>query len=923
MRRTLISSILTIGALGCGGGSVGPNPPPPPPAPPAAPGPPAAVGPLAGDGQTAAPGAPVAVRPAAIVRDAANRPVPNVAVVFAVDTGGGSLSATSASTGPDGVATAGDWTLGSNEGVNRVKATVGSLPPATFSASAVFPTTLLADTGLSSAGGTIRYRKAGDPLSGASLTIPAGAYPAGGHWRIESKSAATAPKFPTGHTSTPVLFITTDLALSDSVLLLTLPIRATTDSFTALFLRDPVSGRMEVLSPVSITDTSLTVAARHFAPDLLVGPAVPAGLRLGRGTPQSMQVLAVTSAVAELTGGIVTAFQPGVDDWEFPNYGTYVTPNGQSVGQSLSALYFFLANFPNPISLWSNPQFDTGRFWADNAQGVRLVGAAETRVNWPSVATYIKGISTNAIANGFSSLDGAHFLATAVAMSVTRQPQLLTGLGSQFQGYYGLIAYKMDATGIFVIDPNRPGVGLRIPFANQVFGPVSFGPYAGAPTAPFSNWRVVTPSAAIRTSVMVGLFAEAAQGRAGDVEFPPYRIQYFDEEAVAWTDLTTATLQVGWQDIQLRAICPSCARPIPSISQPGLMAVDIYDGQAAQLATDRTFGQVTFRVPADGKVGIHLLGGVNSCSGCATAWRHVDFKSITIQATRLLIAPDPMVGTVNQPVAMAVKNLDLGTPAGASYVWDFGDNQTLTVVGDSSVSHAWTAFGNYAVSVVVKTPAGQTYGRAKASAAIGVAVPIWRFTALTEQVTGTTANDESGVLSSYVNRDINSLIEPIMGAPSTGLLFYQAAPFSAGGGSFPAGLYVQGNNTGSAVGIDPTKPFAPLARPANPPYVDQFQDALVLDGLTQQGNLSAGTMGGTSVTRKRDLTSYQGAGGVHTASHWQVTANKQGTVLTGTITYYLEQWVLSNCNPRGSLNCIGSNGGTLKWDFQFRAVRVR
>src|SRR2546427_2215923 len=51
------------------------------------------------------------IAPAVVVRDAASLPVPNVAVTFAVASGGGGITGAKATTGIDGVATVGSWTV--------------------------------------------------------------------------------------------------------------------------------------------------------------------------------------------------------------------------------------------------------------------------------------------------------------------------------------------------------------------------------------------------------------------------------------------------------------------------------------------------------------------------------------------------------------------------------------------------------------------------------------------------------------------------------------------------------------------------------------------------------------------------------------------------------------------------------------------
>ena len=73
---------------------------------------PASVAIAAGDGQSAAGATSGAARPAVLVRDAGGTPVASVAVTFAVVSGGGSVEGGNATTGADGVATVGSWTLG-------------------------------------------------------------------------------------------------------------------------------------------------------------------------------------------------------------------------------------------------------------------------------------------------------------------------------------------------------------------------------------------------------------------------------------------------------------------------------------------------------------------------------------------------------------------------------------------------------------------------------------------------------------------------------------------------------------------------------------------------------------------------------------------------------------------------------------------
>ena len=151
---------------------------------------PAVVAAAAGTGQTAPAGTAVPVRPAVIVRDAGGTPVASATVTFAVTGGGGSVTGESATTGTDGIATVGSWTLGSSAGSNALQATVGadgvSGNPVTFTATATAgPASadkssvsatpcIVASLGTSTATVTIPVRDCrNNPLAGQPVTLTA------------------------------------------------------------------------------------------------------------------------------------------------------------------------------------------------------------------------------------------------------------------------------------------------------------------------------------------------------------------------------------------------------------------------------------------------------------------------------------------------------------------------------------------------------------------------------------------------------------------------------------------------------------------------------------------------------------------------------------------------------------------------------
>jgi len=91
-----------------------------------------------GNSQTAAVGTAVATAPAVVIKDQYGNPVAGAAVTFAVDLGGGAVTGATTTTGADGIAKVGTWTLGITAGAQRLKATSGALS-ATFDATGIVP----------------------------------------------------------------------------------------------------------------------------------------------------------------------------------------------------------------------------------------------------------------------------------------------------------------------------------------------------------------------------------------------------------------------------------------------------------------------------------------------------------------------------------------------------------------------------------------------------------------------------------------------------------------------------------------------------------------------------------------------------------------------------------------------------------------
>lgn len=85
-------------------------------------GPPATVEVIEGGAQVIAVGGVAPVAPKVRVKDASGAALPNVAILFSIDAGGGAVTPTRIVTGADGIAVATTWTMGPTPGVNTLRA---------------------------------------------------------------------------------------------------------------------------------------------------------------------------------------------------------------------------------------------------------------------------------------------------------------------------------------------------------------------------------------------------------------------------------------------------------------------------------------------------------------------------------------------------------------------------------------------------------------------------------------------------------------------------------------------------------------------------------------------------------------------------------------------------------------------------------
>lgn len=560
-------------ATACGSDPASVTPPPAPPPPPTA-GVPTSITIASGDGQTAAAGATLPVQLSVTVRDANGTAVAAAVVQFTVDSGGGALSVGTVSTGSDGVAGGVTWTLGS-AGPNVVAVRVGTLAPLRFhaTASGAAARPIITSQGVGPGGGTITFTQAGDALSGLSIVVPSGAYPSGTTWSVTA-DPSIAVSLPAGFSlAGPPLVIGNGLGYADSVMTLTVPLPIDATIAAAPFYYDPASGLLEPIALVDRTANTATLGTHHFSAELLALPGANgvSALRVGgHGAFGNVVIVWVQTPLAQLVGTYSSNFQPGVDDWEFENWGDFISPGGDCEGMSITAMYYWYTfrRGPHPNSGLYHRYDVSVMNMIDNDQGIRFAGSVQGDYQ----AVLHLGFDQERRLNEAAATRGANLqLLTsswiALTIKLTRQPVLL-GIWSASGGHavvgYAVTVTPGGLTTVSISDPNQPGkTGVTMNFVNGLLTPTSLRLNAGTVASEYNKATAVGVSGEVPILAIALRWVQFTQKQAGADRYPTgFSLEYQNQASRLWHTVTGQKVELYGDTLAMRTHCPSCVTAV-------------------------------------------------------------------------------------------------------------------------------------------------------------------------------------------------------------------------------------------------------------------------------------------------------------------------------------------------------------------------
>jgi len=494
---------------------------------------------------------------------------------------------------------------------------------------------------------------------------------------------------------TPMIMIKNGGGYSSDMMTIKIPIKKAADEFAMGFLYNEVTGALEGLPVIDLSDSTITVGTRHFETS-----SISLGKKAFNGSDlTSIGNVIISSIKSSYLSGqsiINTGFQPGVDDWEFDNYGSYIATGGHCAGMSISSMYYFYEKkLHGAKSLYH--LFDkylvkgadgSDKLWMDNPQGYRFASMVQRNI-WTSslVQTVRKVLQAK-------SMQYLSWYAFAASMLITGEPQYVA-LVRNDTVRHAIVAYKISLTEkkLYVADPNYPGQEEIITYNGTSFDPYSSKENKNEPNPELYDGICYIPKTAfIDWDKITSLYTDFTNGIIGNGTFPSYSLLVKNGNNVSnFIDgmmVTNDTLNLA---------CKSTNAAQQYTGTDHYQRLEVYDTTAAILAIGQSANKGIAMLklkPGLNKIGLYA----NACIK-GTDQNFLDFKWATVKYQPLSIDPNPFTGQPNTQYTW--KALTKGSaPKSAKYVWTFGDNTAqVTQTNDSTVTHTYTAEGTYTIKV--------------------------------------------------------------------------------------------------------------------------------------------------------------------------------------------------------------------------------
>jgi len=442
------------------------------------------------------------------------------------------------------------------------------------------------------AGATLTVSQEDSLIKGMTITVPPNAYPAAREFKISYKTVEKHTFGVNFNPVTPIISIQNGGGYSEDIIDFQIPVNIPEGQFAMAFYYDSKKGTLEGIPTVAETKSSITISTRHFS-DIVVS--------------------SIAESALGIDAEVDTGFEPRVDDWQFPNHGSYIAAGGHCAGQSITALWYYTQKKTGEgdTSLYGKYDEGTRDLWYDDAAGYRFASVIQKDVDWKAWETRYKKLEPKV--NADNSITWKQFI---YAMKLTGEPQFVYIRNTAGAGAHAMVVYGASGGALQIADPNYPGENDReIWFEDGQFDPYNSGANTQAildgQGIAFDQIMYFGTSSLIDFSQVASRWEEFEENTIGNDKFPAYTLQTLNEKGVAVDLVDGFTTKNKNLPIFMKTDTPN-------------LGITVYrEGQVLMPGSDATYAIS----PGNNQLGFYVLGDVSGTGD----WRYIDFKYFNVK----------------------------------------------------------------------------------------------------------------------------------------------------------------------------------------------------------------------------------------------------------------------------------------------------
>lgn len=474
---------------------------------------------------------------------------------------------------------------------------------------------------VAASGGTVAISKPGDPLDGFEITVPAGGFDASRQFTVSAAEITSHGLGSRFNPISPMIRIASESGYCETPMTVKVPARIPEGHFAMGFFYDEASQTLEPIPVEDLDSASVTLSTRHLAP---FGGLMRRGLfRSSTSAIGNLVIISILTSALDGQATISSGFEPGRDDWEFPNFGSYVAPGGHCAGQAMTAMWYYyekrLAGEPALNHRYDtvNDPADGNKHWYDNPRGYRFASTVQKD------QTFITAITNLIFQSRYRYLSWYSFI---TAMLLTGEPQFVAIRNSATGAGHAMIVYKIvPSTGtLYIADPNYPNNKTRvIEYRNGALQPYSSALNAGDAGTVFDQIGYAAKTTLIDWQKISDRWAEFQSGTIGNDRFPAYTLWARNPPGAELIDTLTTYADT------LKVHCRSIDTPIWLTDTDHFQVFQAYDEAGTYLGKGGSSNNGILSIPlkvGNNKIGFYVKGFTDN-----QTTSYVDFRWTTVK----------------------------------------------------------------------------------------------------------------------------------------------------------------------------------------------------------------------------------------------------------------------------------------------------